>query len=156
MIGFDPQKEYNPGEMTKMAREADKLCRKFKIGDYDPRRQREGGVGRRTTTLPMLGAYPDGSDDDAVAAWLTTSPFPRATIYPDVVGVAPEGQDVPDDPVVLQRGRMPGHLSLVACDAANASKLRSAQDVAVRAPPPAILLPRARGADAFWINVLAA
>jgi hypothetical protein len=41
MIGFDPQKEYNPGEMTKMAREADKLCRKFKIGDYDPRRQRE-------------------------------------------------------------------------------------------------------------------
>ena len=41
MIGFDPQKEYNPGEMTKMAREADKLCRKFKVGDYDPRRQRE-------------------------------------------------------------------------------------------------------------------
>ena len=41
MIGFDPQKEYNPGEMTKMAREADKLCRKFRIGDYDPRRQRE-------------------------------------------------------------------------------------------------------------------
>ena len=42
MVGFDPQKDdYNPGEMTKMAREADKLCRKFKIGDYDPRRQRE-------------------------------------------------------------------------------------------------------------------
>ena len=39
MIGFDAQKEYNPGEMTKMAREADKLCRKFKIGDYDPWRQ---------------------------------------------------------------------------------------------------------------------
>ena len=27
--------------LAKMAREADKLCRKFKIGDYDPRRQRE-------------------------------------------------------------------------------------------------------------------
>lgn len=34
MVGFDASKDYNPGEMTKFAREAEKLCRKYRIGDY--------------------------------------------------------------------------------------------------------------------------
>ena len=78
MIGFDAQKEYNPGEMTKMAREADKLCRKFKIGDYDPRRQREEESSDEeppATDLPPRAVPWTPSASETAKTWPTDVPI---------------------------------------------------------------------------------